>query len=144
MIKEEDKEPLKNFEKSQNLERIRITGLYNHNDDTGRWSLSDIKLGNINSLKKLKELEISGISMADLKEIKSLQNLKKFHLFNPTVITKTMNSDEGTIDPAEAKRLRKVARRAAAEAATKKKKRPNLLKAKFRIFSPNFSSFSSM
>ena len=99
LIKEEDKEPLKNFEKSQNLERIRITGLYNHNDDTGRWTLSDIKLGNINSLKKLKELEISGISMADLKEIKSLQNLKKFHLINPTVITKTMNSDEGTIDP---------------------------------------------
>ena len=99
LIKEEDKEPLKNFEKSQNLERIRITGLYNVNDDTGRWSLSDIKLGNINSLKKLKELEISGISMADLKEIKSLQNLKKFHLINPTVITKTMNSDEGTIDP---------------------------------------------
>ena len=99
LIKEEDKEPFKNFEKSQNLERIRITGLYNDNDDTGRWSLSDIKLGNINSLKKLKELEISGISMADLKEIKSLQNLKKFHLINPTVITKTMNSDEGTIDP---------------------------------------------
>ena len=50
-------------------------------------------------IAKLKELEISGISMADLKEIKSLQNLKKFHLINPTVITKTMNSDEGTVDP---------------------------------------------
>ena len=37
--------------------------------------------------------------MEDLKGIKNLENLETFKLINPTVITKDMNSDEGTIDP---------------------------------------------
>ena len=99
IIKEESGEALKNLEKSLNLENIEINGIYTTIEDTGRWSLSDVKLENIYNLKKLKKLEINGISMEDLKGIKNLENLETFKLINPTVITKVMNSDEGTIDP---------------------------------------------
>jgi hypothetical protein len=99
IIKEKSGEALKNLEKSLNLENIYINGIYNTSDETSRWSLSDVKLENIHNLKKLKKLEINGISMADLKSIKNLENLETFKLINPTVITKDMNSDEGTIDP---------------------------------------------
>ena len=99
IIKEESGEALKNLEKSLNLENIEINGIYTTIEDTGRWSLSDVKLENIYNLKKLKKLEINGISMEDLKGIKNLENLETFKLINPTVITKDMNSDEGTIDP---------------------------------------------
>ena len=99
IIKEKSGEALKNLEKSLNLENIHINGIYSTSDETGRWSLSDIKLENIHNLKKLNKLEINGISMEDLKSIKNLENLETFKLINPTVITKDMNSDEGTIDP---------------------------------------------
>lgn len=99
IIKEEDGEALQNLEKSLELENIKINGIYTTNEDTGRWSLSDVKFENIHDLKKLKKLEINGISMEDLKGIKNLKNLETFRLINPTVITKDMNSDEGTIDP---------------------------------------------
>jgi len=102
-IKEEHKDPLKNLEKSQNLESIDINGIhttqYNPETDGERWSLSDVKLDKIGSLKKLKKLRIDGISLEDLKELKNLNNIEKFELTNPTVITKAMNSDEGTVDP---------------------------------------------
>ena len=99
IIKEESGEALQNLEKSLELENISINGIYTTNEDTGRWSLSDVKFENIHHLKKLKKLEINGISMEDLKGIKNLKNLETFRLINPTVITKDMNSDEGTIDP---------------------------------------------
>ena len=99
IIKEKSGEALKNLEKSLNLENININGIYSTSEETGRWSLSDVKLENIHNLKKLKKLEINGISMEDLKGIKNLENLETFKLINPTVITKDMNSDEGTIDP---------------------------------------------
>ena len=99
IIKEKSGEALKNLEKSLNLENIKISGIYNTSEETGKWSLSDVKFENIHNLKKLKKLEINGISMEDLKVIKNLENLVTFKLINPTVITKDMNSDEGTIDP---------------------------------------------
>jgi hypothetical protein len=102
-IKEEEKEPLKNLENSKNLESINIDGIhttrYNFETDVERWSLSDVKLDKISSLKKLKQLKINGISLEDLKGLKNLDNIEKFELINPTVITKAMNSDEGTMDP---------------------------------------------
>ena len=102
-IKEDDKEPLKNLENSQNLESIDINGIHNTQyipeTDWERWSLSDVKLEKIGSLKKLKQLRIDGISLEDLKKLKNLNNIEKFELTNPTVITKAMNSDEGTVDP---------------------------------------------
>lgn len=99
IIKGESGDALKNLEKSLNLEKININGIYSTSEETGRWSLIDIKLENIHNLKKLKKLEINGISMKDLNSIKNLENLETFNLINPTVITKDMNSDEGTIDP---------------------------------------------
>ena len=99
IIKEESGEVLQNLDKLLNLENIEINGIYSSNDHTGRWSLSDIKLDNIHNLKKLKKLKISGVSITDLKKIKNLENLEIFKLINPTVITKEMNSDEGTVHP---------------------------------------------
>ena len=98
IIKEESGEALQNLEKSLELENLKINGIYSTSEETGRWSLSDVKFKNIHDLKKLKKLEINGISMEDLKGIKNLENLETFKLINPTVITKDMNSDEGTID----------------------------------------------
>ena len=99
IIKEKSGEALKNLEKSLDLQNININGIYSTSEETGKWSLSDVKFENIHNLKKLKKLEINGISMEDLKGIKNLENLETFKLINPTVITKDMNSDEGTIDP---------------------------------------------
>ena len=47
-------------------------------EETGRWSLSDVKFENIHDLKKLKKLEINGISMEDLKGIKNLRKPRNF------------------------------------------------------------------
>ena len=99
IIKEESGEVLQNLEKLLNLEDVEINGIYSSNEHTGRWSLSDIKLDNLHNLKKLKKLIIAGVSIPDLKKIKNLENLETFKLINPTVITKEMNSDEGTVHP---------------------------------------------
>ena len=81
-----------------NIELTRYQELY--------YQVNKTKLKDVNAIKKLvllkktiNKLEINGISMEDLKSIKNLENLETFKLINPTVITKDMNSDEGTIDP---------------------------------------------
>ena len=99
IIKEDSGEALQNLEKSLKLENMEINGIYTTNEDTGRWSLGDVKLENIHNLKKLKNLKINGVSMKDLKDMKNFEELEIFKLINPTVITEDMNSDEGTIDP---------------------------------------------
>ena len=90
---------LNNLENSFNLENIVISGVHTENDFTGRWSLTDIDIGNLHNLKKLKNLELSGVSLSDLKKLKSIKHLETFKLVNPTVITEEMASDNGTIDP---------------------------------------------
>ena len=85
IIKEESGEAWQNLEKSLELENLKINGIYSTSEETGRWSLSDVKFKNIHDLKKLKKLEINGISMEDLKGIKNLENLETFKLINPKI-----------------------------------------------------------
>ncbi|MDA9042775.1 hypothetical protein N9H38_04060, partial [Candidatus Pelagibacter sp.] len=90
---------LKNLENSFNLEGIRISGVYNVDYETGRWSSTDIDVSNLHNLKRLKILELAGVSLSDLKKIKSIKHLETFKLINPLVITEEMKSDKNTIDP---------------------------------------------
>ena len=99
VIKEEEKEILQNIESSLNLESIKISGMYSLNDETGRWSLTNLDLSNFHNLKKLNNLQLQGVSSSDLKKIKSIEHLEIFKLISPTVITEEMNSDIGTIHP---------------------------------------------
>ena len=99
LIDDKSEVALNNLENSFNLENIVISGVHTENDFTGRWSLTDIDIGNLHNLKKLKNLELSGVSLSDLKKLKSIKHLETFKLVNPTVITEEMASDNGTIDP---------------------------------------------
>jgi len=99
VIKEEEKEILQNIESSLDLESIKISGMHNINDETERWSLTNLDLSNFHNLKKLNNLELQGVSLSDLKKIKSIKHLETFKLINPTVITEEMKSDVGTIHP---------------------------------------------
>ena len=76
VIKEEEKEILQNIESSLNLESIKISGLYSLNDETGRWSLTNLDLSNFHNLKKLNNLQLQGVSLSDLKKIKSIKHLE--------------------------------------------------------------------
>jgi len=85
VIKEEHKEPLKNLENSQNLESIDINGIhttgYNPETDQERWSLSDVKLDKISSLKKLKQFKIDGVSFSLIYENGILEINNKYIIF---------------------------------------------------------------
>jgi hypothetical protein len=95
-IKQSDS-TFKNFENSQNLEKITLGLGYNTRRDEGRWTLYTVDVSKFNNLKKLNFLELDHFEQDKIKNLNNLNNLKTFNLINPFMITEDHRSDDGFV-----------------------------------------------